>query len=156
MLPNVEARPLPPVGEATRRLLLAADLSGASAAATDEALELAHGLGAELLIVSVIDTAAAPRAEARVLRLDQRRSAREAAARPLVVRGRNLGVRVNFLVWEGEPGSAIVSAAASEQADMVIVGSHGRGALGRLVLGSVSQHVMRHAPCPVLVVRARA
>jgi nucleotide-binding universal stress UspA family protein len=38
---------------------------------------------------------------------------------------------------------------------MVVVGSHGRGAMGRLFLGSVSEHVVRNASCPVLVVRPR-
>lgn len=154
-LSSIEAQRRPRVGEGTRRLLLATDLSGASEAATAEALELAQGLGAELLIVSVIDTVTGPTLEPRVFRLDQRRTARETAARGLVMRGRDLGVRVTFLVWDGEPGPSIVAAAASEQADMVIVGSHGRGAVGRLVLGSVSDHVVRHAPCAVLVVRAR-
>ena len=154
-LPVVEDQPLPRAGEGTRRLLLATDLSAASEAATAEALGLARSLRAELLIVSVIDTGTRPTAEPRFLRMDQRRSAREAAAQALVIRGRNVGVPVTFLVWDGEPGPSIVAAAASEQADMVIVGSHGRGTVGRLVLGSVSEHVVRNAPCPVLVVRAR-
>ena len=154
-LPTIEKQPPPRVGDDPRRLLLATDLSGTSEAATAQALGLAKSLGAELLVVSVIDSAAAKPSEPRVLRLDQRRTARESAARGLVMRGRNLGVRVTFLVWDGETGPSIVAAAASEQADMVIVGSHGRGVVGRLVLGSVSEHVVRHAPCPVLVVRAR-
>ena len=62
---------------------------------------------------------------------------------------------VSFLVWTGDPGDMIVSAAEAERVDMVLVGSHGRGAVGRLFLGSVSEHVVRHAPCPVLVVRPR-
>ena len=154
-MPGTDGQPLPRYDQGIRRLLLATDLSGASEAATAQALELAHGLGADLLIVSVIDTAFGGPVQSRVLRLDQRRSAREAAARALVLRGRNVGVRVTFLVWDGEPGPSIVAAAASEQADMVIVGSHGRGVVGRFVLGSVSEHVVRHASCPVVVVRAR-
>jgi nucleotide-binding universal stress UspA family protein len=39
--------------------------------------------------------------------------------------------------------------------DVIVVGSHGRGALERLLLGSVSDQVVRHAPCPVLVIRPR-
>jgi len=88
--------------------------------------------------------------------MDQRRDARNVAAQALVLRGRQQGVRVSFLVWEGEPGPSIVEAAASEQVDLVIVGSHGRGAVKRFVLGSVSEYVVRRASCPVLVVRPAA
>ena len=85
--------------------------------------------------------------------MDQRRAAREAAAQAIVVAGRRAGVSVRFLVWEGEPGPAIVEAAIAEAADLVVVGTHGRSRVERLVLGSVSDHVVRHAPCPVLIVR---
>ena len=84
-------------------------------------------------------------------RMDQQRASRELAAQALVVRGRRAGVRVAFLVWEGEPGPAIVEAAASEQADLIVVGTHRRNRLERMVLGSVSDHVVRHAACPVLI-----
>ncbi|HEU4672106.1 MAG TPA: universal stress protein, partial [Candidatus Limnocylindrales bacterium] len=50
-------------------------------------------------------------------------------------------------------GDAIVEAAVSERADMIVVGSHGRSGLGRALLGSVSDFVVRHAPCPVMVVK---
>ena len=56
----------------------------------------------------------------------------------------------------GEAGPAICAVAKDVLADVVVVGSHGRGLLGRAVLGSVSDYVTRHAPCPVLVVRADA
>ena len=60
-----------------------------------------------------------------------------------------------FLVWEGEPGEAIVAAADSENADLIVVGSHGRSGVSRFFIGSVSDYVVRHAHCPVMVVRAR-
>jgi nucleotide-binding universal stress UspA family protein len=137
-----------------RRILLATDLSTASEGAADQAIELALGLGASLLVISVIDPAVATQRRGLVERMDQRRATREAAAQALVVRGRAAGIAVSFLVWEGEPGPAIVEAAESEGADMVVVGSHGRGRVGRLVLGSVSDHVVRNASCPVLIVRS--
>jgi nucleotide-binding universal stress UspA family protein len=138
---------------ALRRILLATDLSAASDGATKQAFDLAAGLGANLLIVSVIDPAVRGAAGGRVARMDQRRAEREAAAQQLVVRGRQAGVPVSFMVWEGDPGQSIVDAAAAEQVDMVVVGTHGRGAVGRLLIGSVSDFVLRNAPCPVLVVR---
>jgi nucleotide-binding universal stress UspA family protein len=140
-----------------RRILLATDLSAASAGAALEALDLAHSVGAELLIVSVIDLGTMRLPGGRFgLRIDQVRSAREEAAQELVGRGRAAGVRVSFLIWEGDPGESIVEAARSEQVDLVVVGSHGRGSVGRFFIGSVSEYVVRHAYCPVLVVRSRA
>lgn len=136
-----------------RRILLATDLSTASSGATDQAFELAHSLGASLLLVSVIDLAGGSRVGQRPLRMDERRAARETAARALVLEGRRHGVRVSFLIWSGEPGPSIVDAADSEGADLIIVGSRGRSRVERLVLGSVSDHVVRNAHCPVLIVR---
>jgi nucleotide-binding universal stress UspA family protein len=144
-----------PIG-AIHRILLATDLSAASEGAAVQALDLAHDLGAELLIVSVIDAGSLRLPGNRsALRVDQVRIGREASAQDLVTRGRAMGVRVNFLIWEGDAGESIVEAARSEQVDLVVVGSHGRGSVGRFFLGSVSDFVVRHAASPVLVVRAR-
>jgi nucleotide-binding universal stress UspA family protein len=144
-----------PVGR-TQKLLLATDLSEASESATDEAFELAERLEAALLVVSVIDPGSLllPGGRFRV-RIDQVRERREQQAQALVERGRNVGIDVSFLIWTGDPGDMIVAAAEAEHADMVLVGSHGRGVVGRFFLGSVSEHVVRNAPCPVLVVRPR-
>jgi nucleotide-binding universal stress UspA family protein len=150
----MDSAPEPGSRPGIRRILLATDLSPTSAAAAEQALTLASDLGASLLIVSDIDPEAGPGTGRLFARMDQRRAAREAAAQSLVVDGRRRGVRVSFLVWEGEPGSAIVDAAASEAADLIIVGTHGRSRVGRMVLGSVSDYVVRHAPCPVLIARS--
>jgi len=143
---------MPGFERSIRRILLATDLSSASEAATDQALQLARDLRAALLVVSVIDPSPAHGTGPAVARMDQRRAARESAAQTIVVKGRRSGVSVSFLVWEGEPGPAIIEAAVAEAADLLVVGTHGRGRLERLVLGSVSDHVVRHAPCPVLIV----
>jgi nucleotide-binding universal stress UspA family protein len=139
-----------------RKLLLATDLSEASSSATDEAFELARQLQAALLVVSVIDPGSLllPGGRFRA-RIDQVRERREQLAQALVERGREEGVEVSFLVWSGDPGDMIIEAAESEQVDMIVVGSHGRGAVGRFLIGSVSEFVVRHARCPVLVVRPR-
>jgi nucleotide-binding universal stress UspA family protein len=136
------------------RILLATDLAPAAEGAADEAIQLAHDLHADLLVVSVIDGIRTNALERLPERMDQRRAAREMAAQSLVVRGRRAGVRVAFLIWEGEPGPAIVDAAASEAVDLVVVGTRGRNRVERAVLGSVSDHVIRHASCPVLIVRS--
>jgi len=151
--PGVLPAAVRPRAGAIRRILLATDLSSASEGATRQAIDLAHDLDATLLVVSVIDPDVRGVAGGRLERMDQRRHAREEAAQAVVVRGRAAGVGVSFLVWEGEPGPSIVEAAESEEADLIVVGSHGRGRVGRFMLGSVSDHVIRNASAPVLVVR---
>jgi nucleotide-binding universal stress UspA family protein len=145
-----QAAPFGRPQRAVQKVLLATDLAPASEGATRQAIDLARDLGASLLIVSVIDPdARGTRGE----RMDQRRAAREQAAQTVVISGRQAGIAVSFLIWEGDPGPAIVEAAAAEEVDLVVVGSHGRGRVGRFMLGSVSDHVVRNATAPVLVVR---
>jgi nucleotide-binding universal stress UspA family protein len=61
------------------------------------------------------------------------------------------GVDVEPRLVESAPGDALV--AAARDAQLVVVGSRGRGGLSAALLGSVSHHVVQHAPCPVVVVR---
>jgi len=145
----------PAVGTAINQVILATDLGPASFAATDEAFRLAGALGAKLLVVSVIDprTLQLPGGRFRS-RVDQERDRLEESAAELVLRGRRDQVPTSFLIWEGDPAESIVDAARSEGADIIVVGSHGRAALGRALIGSVSDQVVRHAPCPVMVVRS--
>jgi universal stress protein A len=58
------------------------------------------------------------------------------------------------LLLHGSPAREIIRAAAAENVDLVIVGTHGRGAIVHLLLGSVAERVVRTAPCPVLTVRS--
>jgi nucleotide-binding universal stress UspA family protein len=64
--------------------------------------------------------------------------------------------KVTRRVEGGDAGPMLAWVAEQEGSDAIVVGSHGRGRFKRLVLGSVSEHVVRHAPCPVMVVRAHA
>jgi nucleotide-binding universal stress UspA family protein len=54
---------------------------------------------------------------------------------------------------EGDPAEMIAEAAADANADLIVMGTHGRTGLTRLVMGSVAEEVLRHAPCPVLTIR---
>ena len=135
-------------------VLLATDLSPTSGPAEEEALRLAVRLGARLLAVSVIDPGTLRLPGGRYARrVDQVRDQREVSAQMLVARGHEAGVATEFLVWEGDPGEAIVDAARAEGVDLIVLGSHGRRGVGRSFFGSVSDHVVRHSPCPVVVVR---
>jgi nucleotide-binding universal stress UspA family protein len=138
-------------------VLLATDLSTTSTPAEEEAMRLAANLGARLIAVSVIDPGALRLPGGRFsARVDQVRGERETAAQALVARGHDAGVPTEFLVWEGDPGESIVDAATAEHAGLIVLGTHGRRGVNRSIFGSVSDHVVRHAPCPVVVVRGAA
>jgi nucleotide-binding universal stress UspA family protein len=64
------------------------------------------------------------------------------------------GVEVEHRLNEGNPVTEILGAAEEVNADLVVMGTHGRTGLGRLLMGSVAEQVLRQAPCPVLTVRA--
>ena len=66
-----------------------------------------------------------------------------------------LGRPVERRVVHGDPSIEICRVAEEGRFDLVVIGSHGSGFLKRVLLGSVSHHVLHHAPCPVLVVRER-
>lgn len=65
-------------------------------------------------------------------------------------------VPVETSVVTGSAGAAIVQAAQDHHADLIVMGTHGRTGLGRLVMGSVAEQVLRHAPCPVLTIKPGA
>jgi nucleotide-binding universal stress UspA family protein len=133
-------------------VLLATDLSPASDEATGQAINLAASVNARLLIVNVIDPNAR-RSGPGTSRIDQLRAEREPRLLQVVERAKAWGVETTYLLWTGEPGRSIVAAAEAENADMIVVGTRGLARAGRWLLGSVSDHVVHHASCPVLVVR---
>lgn len=137
-----------------RRVLVATDTSPTSAAAEIAGIELSSRVGASLVFVSVIDPSRL-RLPGGLFhtRVDQVRALRESALARSVANARQLGVAAQFLIWEGDPGAAVVEAAEAEGADLIIVGNHARGPIGRRLLGSVSSHVVAHAHRPVLVIR---
>ncbi|HEY4190699.1 MAG TPA: universal stress protein [Candidatus Limnocylindrales bacterium] len=142
-----------PTGGPPRKILLATDLAATSSPATNEAFDMARRLHAELLIVSVIDPTSLRLPSGRFrTRVDQVRDEREAVLRGLVQRGQRDGLRVTSLVWEGDPAESILEAAGAEGADTIVIGSHARGRIGRLLRGSVSHRVERDAGVPVVVI----
>jgi nucleotide-binding universal stress UspA family protein len=68
---------------------------------------------------------------------------------------RKAGLEVDSAIREADPRSAIVDEASEWGADLIVMGSHGRTGLKRLLLGSVAGSVVSHAPCSVEVVRTR-
>ena len=68
-------------------------------------------------------------------------------------RAKNEGCEVTYRVFQGPVAQGITSAAADARADLIVIGTHGRGRLGRLLLGSVAERVVRISKIPVLCVR---
>ena len=67
-----------------------------------------------------------------------------------------MGVHAEGRVIEGDPRETLLEAAKQEGTDLIVVGSHGRTGLEKLLMGSVASHIVAHAACSVLVVRRRA
>jgi nucleotide-binding universal stress UspA family protein len=63
-------------------------------------------------------------------------------------------VRVEHFLEEGDPATGILQAAQERKCDLIVMGTHGRTGLGRVLLGSVAEKVVRGASCPVLTVKA--
>lgn len=89
-----------------------------------------------------------PMLENEIEREDRAKSADE-----IDVLADRLGVPLRPLVEMGDAGSTICAVAERENADIVVLGSHGHGWLQRVLIGSVSSHVLHHAPCAVMVMR---
>ena len=139
-----------------RTILLATDLSSASTFAETEGITLARDLRSSLVVLSVIDPKSPRSGRGEWLqRMDQARSALEDRSRNLMARARAEGVPVRLLIWAGDPAESIVDAAVAESAAYIVVGSHGRHGMDRMVQGSISDQVIRNATVPVVVARQR-
>ena len=116
------------------------------------AIDLARDKGAKLVLLRAAEahTTVADPTEAQVAVV------REAEEYLAAVRTRVLEsvAEVETTVWYGPPAEAIVEAARYRGADVIVMSSHGRSGLGRLVLGSVAESVLRATPTPILLIRA--
>jgi nucleotide-binding universal stress UspA family protein len=120
---------------------------------------LAEPLGARVALVYVVDLArvslaAADPTGAGALTAAELLAEEEQLGRTVLERAaaRFPHDRVETLLREGVPAEEVVAVAQEWRADLILVGTHRRGGLARLVLGSVAEGVLRRAPCPVLVV----
>ena len=139
-----------------RRILIALDGSPIAAHAAEVGAELAQSLGAQLGLVSVVDARAADAIASDLSPSALLEEARDEARRAIqAARAYEPAKSAAFeFLPEGKPDEEIVRAARGWQADLVVIGSHGRGGFERMLMGSVAEAVVRQAPCPVLVVRA--
>jgi nucleotide-binding universal stress UspA family protein len=164
--PVLTVRERPPRG--IRRILVPTDFSATADAALDHALLFAARFGASLQLLHVLDDpfvteglageayiAEAPVMRSTLLREAQNRLAHRVAPLRSAAdyKGRPGLVRVDAEVLFGHGARTIAEYAADGNADLVVMGTHGRTGLAHLLMGSVAEKLVRTAPCPVLAVR---
>jgi nucleotide-binding universal stress UspA family protein len=139
-----------------RKILVAVDESAFAARAADVGFELARSLGAEVALIHVIDPFSVAAPESGIPAGELIALAEQDGRRLLAAFSQGASVQPPPLefIHVGKSATEIVKAAKDWPADLIVIGSHGRGGVDRLLLGSVAEAVMRHAGCPVLVVRA--
>jgi nucleotide-binding universal stress UspA family protein len=136
-------------------VLCATDFSPSSLAATDLAAALARRFGEEMLVLHVVEPLAIP-PEAPTGADVWTRGMMQAAEASMARAARGMstgGLTVETRILMGGAGTLILDVARDCQASFVVLGTHGRKGPAHLFLGSVAEHVARHAPCPVIVTR---
>ncbi len=141
----------------TQHVLVPIDFSADAEQALDYAIRLARTLQARLTLLHVIQPLAMGSMDALpytfVHDLEDKITQ---AMEPYRERAQAAGLRCDFAILHGIPFSVIVDIARREHTDLIIMGTHGRTGLRHVLLGSVTERVLRLAPCPVLVTRLHA
>lgn len=151
-----------------KKILLSHDGSELASEAIDHVITLANAYDAEVIVLHVVDsvvkiinsissTNAAFGAQS--VYKDVAKREKEAARNSLKrVKQRILdgGVSsVHALIQEGDARDEIVAIAKEQQCDMIVMSTHGRSGIRRALLGSVAEDVVRHSPCPVLLIHVK-
>jgi len=140
-----------------QRILIAFDDSAIAAHAVEAGAELATALNADAALVHVVDPALAYLPDGGVPVADLIAALKREGHALLAATAQRLRVPPAWqFLREGKPADQILAAAREWEADVIVVGTHGRSGVSRLVLGSTAEAVVRHAPCLVLVVKPPA
>jgi len=153
------------------KILVAVDQSTASQQAFETALKLAKALGAHLTLVHVLDVFDPVSPERPTIPVNSYGMGLDDTLRKNYDRqwtefvdhyasllkqkqenAEAIGVTADYVHPYGLPGPTICKVAETTQSDLIIVGSHGRSGLKELILGSVSNYIMHHAPCSIMVI----
>lgn len=146
-------------------MLVALDFAGCGYEVADQAAKMAERLGHRVVLLHVVKLPPGVQAEDKLFECDACDVDSQATAEGgLVADAKNelttmsqafvaRGVSTRVEVRHGDPTAAILSAAAAHDADLLVVGTHGRSGLERVMWGSVAESVIRQATCPVLTFR---
>ncbi len=143
-----------------KTILVPTDFSEASEAALEYAKGLAQAFGAAIHVVHVTEDLLAHAWSAEVyvasmpnLREEIDKEARDRLA-AMVTDDERARFKVSTAVIAGNPFLEIVRYAKTNDIDLIVIGTHGRGPIAHMLLGSVAEKVVRKSPCPVLTVRS--
>ena len=140
-----------------KNVLVATDFSDTSASALNYGREFARTFGATLHVLHVVESGpmwAGPEAagvDFAQLQAELATAARETLDRIVTAEDR-AQLKAVTAVRTGSPAPEITAYAKAEGIDLVVMGTHGRGMLGHLLMGNIAEKVVRIAPCPVLTV----
>lgn len=138
-----------------KKILVATDGSKFSEAAAERAVSFAKAYGGELVVVSVVDVPAEFYGEAPDA-WDNLVMKAKGYTEKVKQQADGSGVKARTLVKESATWQAIIDVATDVRADAIVMGSHGKTGLKRLLMGSVTEKVIGHAPCNVLVIPRNA
>lgn len=135
-----------------QKIVVPVDFSDESFVAVDKALQLAAD-PAQVLVLHVLQDMAPldPETAWGTIEVDTRIRHATQALRERLTRDHHENLSLDVVL--GDPGREIVAVAEREHADLIVLTSHGRTGLRRLLIGSVAERVVRLAHCPVLVLR---
>lgn len=140
-----------------QKIILATDFSEASEDANYHALLLAQTFNAELLALHVFN----PRSIGTMYKAAKKEGQEDEDLVQTRERGKlmlnkladSFHVKATTIFAEGHPGPEIIRVAALENADLLVLGTHGYTGWNRLALGSVAEYIVRHSPCAVLTIK---
>lgn len=143
---------------ALKRILVPTDFSEASEAALKYGRALAEAFDASLYVLHVMEDpfVFAPTSEGYVPPpqfYEEMESATRDRLNKLLTDAERAKLRAQLVTKKGSPFVEIVRYAKDNDIDLIVMGTHGRGAIAHMLMGSVAEKVVRKAPCPVLTVR---
>jgi nucleotide-binding universal stress UspA family protein len=135
-----------------KTILAPTDFSDLSANGVRYACQLARDMGAALIVFNVVALDESNAVNKREIEQHKKRLEEFVAEK---VADAGVGLKVRQMVDAGQPFGAIVDCAEKEGVDLIVMSSHGRSGLSRMLIGSVTDKILRGGSCPVLVVPAK-
>jgi nucleotide-binding universal stress UspA family protein len=135
-----------------KTILAPTDFSDLSANGVRYACQLARDMGAALIVFNVVALDESNAVNKREIE-QRKKHLEEFVAEKVADAG--VGLKVRQMVDAGQPFGAIVDCAEKEGVDLIVMSSHGRSGLSRMLIGSVTDKILRGGSCPVLVVPAK-